>query len=228
MDVLGYDPYLSIDAAWGLSRWTHHASTVDEIFQQCDYITMHVPLNDDTRCMINSAAIAKMKAGVRILNFSRAELVDTTAMVEAVKSGKVGCYVVDFPTDDVLDVDGIVAIPHLGASTPESEDNCAIMASDELRWYLRDGTVHNSVNLPDVDGGRAEKNRVCIIHRNIPNMLTQFSGVFSAVGVNIENFLSKSKKDLAYTQIDFNSDIDDSVVENLRKVDGVIRVRVID
>ena len=227
MDVLGYDPYLSIDAAWSLSRWTHHAATLDEIFAQCDYITLHVPLNDETRGMIDSAAIAKMKDGVRILNFARADLVDGASIVDAVKNGKVGCYVVDFPTDEVLGVEGIVAIPHLGASTPESEDNCAIMAADELRWYLRDGTVRNSVNLPNLDGGRAEKNRICIIHKNIPNMLAQFSTVFSNAGINIENLLSKSKKDIAYTQIDFDSDVSDELVAALNAIDGIIRVRVI-
>ncbi len=227
MEVLGYDPYLSINAAWGLSRWTHHAATLDEIFTQCDYITMHVPLNDETRNTINAAAIAKMKPGVRILNFSRGGLVDDEAIVDAVKSGKVGSYVVDFPSDAVIGVDGIIAIPHLGASTPESEDNCAVMAADELRWYLRDGTVRNSVNLPDVDGGRVEKNRTCIIHKNNPGMLTQFSGVFANAGVNIENFLSKSKKDVAYTQIDYDFEMTDEVVNALKAIDGVIRVRVI-
>ncbi|MBE6754778.1 MAG: 3-phosphoglycerate dehydrogenase [Ruminococcaceae bacterium] len=227
MDVLGYDPYLSIDAAWSLSRGTHHAATLDEIYTQCDYITLHVPLNDETRGMIDSAAIAKMKDGVRLLNFSRAELVNGPAVVDAVKSGKVGCYVVDFPTDEVIGVDGIVAIPHLGASTPESEDNCAIMAADELRWYLRDGTVRNSVNLPNLDGGRAEKNRICIIHKNIPNMLAQFSTVLSGEGVNIENLLSKSKKDIAYTQIDFDSDVPAGIIEHLSAIEGVIRVRII-
>lgn len=227
MDVLGYDPYLSIDAAWGLSRWTHHAATLDEIFTQCDYITVHVPLNDETKNMIDATAISKMKPGVRILNFARGGLVNDEAIVDAVKSGKVGCYVTDFPSDAVLDVDGIVAIPHLGASTPESEDNCAVMAADELRWYLRDGTVRNSVNLPDVDGGRVDKNRICIIHKNVPNMLAQFSAVFSAEGINIENFLSKAKKDVAYTQIDYDYAIPQSVVDSLNKIDGVIRVRVI-
>lgn len=227
MDVLGYDPYLSIDAAWGLSRATHHAATLDEIFSQCDYITIHVPLNDETKNMIDAAAINKMKPGIRIINFARGGLVNDDAIVDAVKSGKVGCYVTDFPSDALIDVDGIVAIPHLGASTPESEDNCAVMAADELRWYLRDGTVRNSVNLPDVDGGRVEKNRICIIHKNIPNMLAQFSSVFSAEGINIENFLSKSKKDVAYTQIDYDFETPQSVVDNLKKIEGVIRVRVI-
>ncbi len=227
MDVLGYDPYLSIDAAWSLSRWTHHAATLDEIFTQSDYITIHVPLNDETKNMIDAAAISKMKPGVRILNFARGGLVNDEAIVDAVKSGKVGCYITDFPSDAVLDVDGIVAIPHLGASTPESEDNCAVMAADELRWYLRDGTVRNSVNLPNVDGGRVEKNRICIIHKNIPNMLAQFSAVFSAEGINIENLLSKSKKDTAYTQIDYDHETLQSVVDKLNAIDGVIRVRVI-
>ena len=227
MDVLGYDPYLSIDAAWGLSRWTHHAATLDEIFTQCDYITVHVPLNDETKNMIDAAAISKMKPGVRILNFARGGLVNDEAIVDAVKSGKVGCYITDFPSDALIDVEGIVAIPHLGASTPESEDNCAVMAADELRWYLRDGTVRNSVNLPDVDGGRVDKNRICIIHKNIPNMLAQFSAVFSAEGINIENLLSKSKKDTAYTQIDYDHESLQSVVDKLNAIEGVIRVRVI-
>ena len=160
MDVYGYDPFLSIDAAWGLSRSTTHANSLKEIFEQCDYITLHVPLNGETKGMINAEAIAQMKDGVRILNFSRAELVDSAAIVDAVTSGKVASYVVDFPTDEVLGVDGIVAIPHLGASTPESEDNCAVMAADELRSYLKYGSIRNSVNYPNLECGHIEDNRI--------------------------------------------------------------------
>lgn len=227
MEVLGYDPYLSVDAAWALSRKTRHAASLDEIFKECDYITIHVPCNASTKGMINAEAIAKMKDGVRILNFSRAELVDSEAIVEAVGSGKVACYITDFPTDEQLCVDGIVAIPHLGASTPESEDNCAVMAADELRSFIENGSIKNSVNYPELDCGAVEANRVCIMHRNIPNVISRISGVLSEAGINIENLLSRSKGDYAYTVMDYAGEITDDGKEKLAAVEGVIRVRVI-
>ena len=228
MDVYGYDPFLSIDAAWGLSRSTTHANSLKEIFEQCDYITLHVPLNGETKGMINAEAIAQMKDGVRILNFSRAELVDSAAIVDAVTSGKVASYVVDFPTDEVLGVDGIVAIPHLGASTPESEDNCAVMAADELRSYLKYGSIRNSVNYPNLECGHIEDNRICIMHKNIPNTLTQISGKISAEGINIENMLSKSKKDYAYTVIDYAGSLSADTIDAIKAIEGVIRIRVME
>jgi len=227
MEVLGYDPYLSIDAAWGLSRHTHHASSLDEIYAECDYITVHVPLNNETRHTFNADSIAKMKDGVRLINFSRGELADTQAVISAVNTGKVGCYVVDFPSDDVLGVDGIIAIPHLGASTPESEDNCAVMAADELSRYLKYGSIKNSVNLPELDCGRVEDRRICVIHRNIPNLLATLSGVLAGEGINIENMLSKSRGEYAYTVLDFAGDLSGAGLEAMKNVEGVIRVRVI-
>ena len=227
MDVYGYDPYLSVDAAWKLSRHIHHANTLDEIYAECDYITVHVPLVPDTKGMLNAAAFAAMKDGVRVLNFSRAGLVDSDAMLAALENGKVAAYVVDFPTDEMLGVQGVVAIPHLGASTPESEDNCAVMAANQLKAYLEDGNIINSVNFPDVDVPRAGDLRICVLHRNIPNMLAQISSVVSACGVNIASMTNKSRKDLAYTLLDVEGTVCDDVAEKIAAIDGVIRVRIL-
>ena len=227
MDVYGYDPYLSVDAAWKLSRHIHHANTLDEIYAECDYITVHVPLVPDTKGMLNAAAFAAMKDGVRILNFSRAGLVDSDAMLAALASGKVATYVVDFPTDEMLGVANVVAIPHLGASTPESEDNCAVMAANQLKAYLEDGNIINSVNFPDVNVPRAGDVRVCVLHRNIPNMLAQISSVVSACGVNIASMTNKSRKDLAYTLLDVEGAVADDVADKIAAIDGIIRVRVL-
>ena len=227
MDVYGYDPYLSVDAAWKLSRHIHHANTLDEIYAECDYITVHVPLVGDTKGMLNAAAFAAMKDGVRILNFSRAGLVDSDAMLAALESGKVATYVVDFPTDEMLGVANVVAIPHLGASTPESEDNCAVMAADQIKAYLENGNIINSVNYPDVNVPRTGDTRVCVLHRNIPNMLAQISSVVSACDVNIESMTNKSRKDLAYTVLDIVGDVTDDVAEKIAAIDGIIRVRIL-
>ena len=227
MDVYGYDPFLSVDAAWKLSRHIHHAATLDEIYAECDYITVHVPLVADTKGMLNAAAFAAMKDGVRILNFSRAGLVDSDAMLAALEAGKVAAYVVDFPTDEMLGVDNVVAIPHLGASTPESEDNCAVMAANQLKAYLEDGNIINSVNFPDVDVPRVGDVRVCVLHKNIPNMLAQISSVVSACGVNIEAMTNKARKDLAYTVLDIAGAVCDDVTEKIAAIDGIIRVRVL-
>ena len=227
MDVYGYDPYLSVDAAWKLSRHIHHANTLDEIYAECDYISVHVPLVADTKGMLNEAAFAAMKDGVRILNFSRAGLVDSDAMLAALAAGKVAAYVVDFPTDEMLGVDNVVAIPHLGASTPESEDNCAVMAANQLKAYLEDGNIINSVNFPDVDVPRTGDVRVCVLHRNIPNMLAQISSVVSACGVNIESMTNKSRKELAYTVLDVVGAVADDVTDKIAAIDGIIRVRVL-
>ena len=227
MDVYGYDPFLSVDAAWKLSRHIHHANTLDEIYAECDYITVHVPLVPDTKGMLNEAAFAAMKDGVRILNFSRAGLVDSDAMLAALEAGKVAAYVVDFPTDEMLGVQGVVAIPHLGASTPESEDNCAVMAANQLKAYLEDGNIINSVNFPDVNVPRAGDVRVCVLHRNIPNMLAQISSVVSACGVNIASMTNKSRKDLAYTLLDVEGAVCDDVADKIAAIDGIIRVRVL-
>ncbi len=225
MEVYGYDPYLSVDAAWKLSRHIVHATTLDEIYAECDYITVHVPLLPATKGMLGEAAFAAMKDGVRILNFARAGLVDSEAMLAALASGKVASYVVDFPTDEMLGVEGVLAIPHLGASTPESEDNCAVMAADQLRDYLENGNITNSVNYPDVKVPRVGDVRVCVLHRNVPNMLAQISSVLSATGVNIESMTNKSRKDYAYTVLDIIGSVADDVVGVIRSIDGVIRVR---
>ena len=227
MNVYGYDPYISVDAAWNLSRDIFHAQSLKVIFAECDYISLHLPLNKDTSGFINKEAFAQMKDGARILNFSRAALVNDADIVEALDSGRVAAYVVDFPTDEILGVEGVIAIPHLGASTPESEDNCATMAARQLIDFLENGNICNSVNLPDVEMPYSDYPRVCIVHRNIPNMLTQIAGLFAKANINIENMQNRSKKDYAYTMMDIVSDSFDEVVKEIEAVDGIIRVRVI-
>ena len=227
MTVYGNDPYLSVKSAWNLNHNAVYINDINEIYANCDYITIHVPLVDGTKKMINTDTIAKMKDGVRILNFSRAALVDDAAMINALQSGKVASYVTDFPTDEVLDVEGVIAIPHLGASTPESEDNCASMASKELIDYIENGNIVNSVNLPEVTMPRSGDNRVCVIHKNIPNMITKITGLVSDDGINIENLLNKSKGDYAYTMLDIGA-ADVAVLEKeINDIEGVIRVRII-
>ena len=227
MEVYGYDPYLSVDAAWSLSRSIHHAASMEQIFAECDYITVHVPLNDGTRGMIGKESIATMKDGVRILNFARGELVDSEAMIAALADGKVAAYVVDFPSDEMLCVENVIAIPHLGASTPESEDNCAMMAADELKAYLERGVIRNSVNFPAMDVEKSGDVRICVLHRNVPNMLAQISGVVSEAGVNIDTLTNRSKKDNAYTVLDIVGDVPANVIDGIQAIDGVIRVRKI-
>ncbi len=224
MEVYGYDPYLSVDAAWNLSRSIKHAKTLNEIYANCDYITIHVPLTDETKAMVCEESIATMKDGVRILNYSRAGLVSDADIIKALETGKVAAYVTDFPTDDVIGVNGVVAIPHLGASTPESEDNCAVMAANEIISFLETGSIKNSVNLPNVELGRAVNGRICVIHKNIPNMLTQISGLVSQADINIDNMINKSRKDYAYTVLDVACDnVPDAVMDAIGNVDGVIR-----
>lgn len=226
MKVLGYDPYLSVNSAWNLTQNAIHVLDINQIFEECDYITVHVPLNDATKGLINSKTIAKMKDGVRILNFARGGLVDSNDMIEALQTGKVAAYVVDFPSDEMLCVDGVIAIPHLGASTPESEDNCAKMAAAELIDYIENGNIVNSVNLPEISMPRSSKTRVCVIHKNIPNMLNAITSIVSENGVNIENMLNKSRGEYAYTMLDV-AEIDNAVSEKIEAIDGVIKVRVI-
>ena len=227
MTVLGYDPYLSVKSAWNLNHNAVHINDINEIFANCDYITIHVPLTDSTKNLINADTLAKCKEGVRILNFSRAALVNDADLKAALESGKVAAYVTDFPTDDVLGVDGVIAIPHLGASTPESEDNCAGMAAKELIDYIENGNIVNSVNLPEITMPRSGENRVCVIHRNIPNMLTAITGIFAGDNINIENLLNKSRGDYAYTMLDIGAADISAVAEKIGAIDGVIRVRVI-
>ncbi len=225
MDVYGYDPYLSVDAAWKLSRSVHHASSVAQLMAECDYITLHLPLTPDTRDTINADTIATMKDGVRILNFARGELVNSDAMKAALASGKVASYVVDFPSDEMLCVENVVAIPHLGASTPESEDNCAVMAADELKAYLEEGIIRNSVNFPAMENAKTTAVRVCVLHRNVPAMVAQISTLISENGINIDTMTNRSKKDNAYTVLDVESDVAEETLDKIRAIEGVVRVR---
>lgn len=227
MKVYGYDPYLSVKSAWNLNHNAVYINDINEIFAKCDYITIHVPLTDGTKNLVNAESIAKMKDGVRILNYSRAGLVNSADIKAALESGKVAAYVTDFPTEEVLDVDGVIAIPHLGASTPESEDNCASMAAKELIDYIENGNIVNSVNLPEVTMPRSGDHRVCVIHKNVPNMLTTITGIVAEDGVNIENLLNKSRGDYAYTMLDIGSADAQAVANEIKAIDGVIKVRVI-
>ena len=226
MEVYGYDPYLSVDAAWGLSRSIIHATSLDQIYANCDYITVHVPLTPDTKGMFNAAAFAAMPDGVRILNFSRADLVNIPDMKEALASGKVAAYVVDFPTEDILGVENVIAIPHLGASTPESEDNCAVMAVREIVDYIENGNIRNSVNLPNVEMAISGNAKICVIHKNAEGLLNNITAPVSAAGLNIENMVSKSKKDYAYTCLDVKGDAS-GIEAAIKAVSGVVSVRVI-
>jgi D-3-phosphoglycerate dehydrogenase len=227
MHVLGYDPYMSINAAWNLNRSVNRAITLEEIYEQSDYITLHVPLTETTNQMLNEKAFAAMKPGMHILNFSRSELVDYDALRKYIDNGTVVSYVTDFPGEEVLDMQNTICIPHLGASTPESEENCAVMAAKELKDYLENGNISNSVNLPSVELPKNFKARVCIIHKNVPSVLTQLSGVMSKIRVNIENMINKSRGDYAYTILDVAADVTPDTEEALKKIDNVIRVRVI-
>ena len=224
MTVYGYDPYLSVESAWELSRHIIHANSTKEIFENCDYISVHVPLLPATKNMIDAEAISSMKDGVRILNFSRDALVNSNDMLAALASGKVSVYVVDFPTDEMIGVDGVIAIPHLGASTPESEDNCAVMAASQVKDYLETGSIRNSVNLPAVDAGPVVHSRLCVLHKNIPHIITNITTYFSSLNLNIENLISKSRGDYAYAVVDFAGDID---LEAINAIEGVIKTRVI-
>ena len=226
MEVYGYDPYLSVDAAWGLSRSIHHARTLDEIYAVSDYITVHVPLTPDTREMVNAESIAKMKDGVRLLNFARGELMNTADVLAALESGKVAAYATDFASKELIGTKGVLVTPHLGASTPESEDNCARMAARELMDYLENGNIRNSVNMPAVSMPR-EGTRICILHKNVPNTISLFSGAAAKEGLNIENMSSKSKKDYAYTILDVTGDVTEQTVAAISSLGDVTRVRVI-
>ena len=229
MTVYGCDPYISIDAAWHLDSHIIPVKTRDEIYANCDIITLHVPLLDDTRKMINRDAIAQMKDGVVILNFARDLLVDDDALEEALKSGKVGRYITDFPNDRTAGMEGVVAIPHLGASTEESEDNCAKMAVKQVMDFLENGNIVNSVNYPNCDMGICNKAaRVTILHKNIPNTLSQFTSVFANENINISDLMNRSRGEYAYTMLDLDSIPSADAIEKLRKIDGVIRVREID
>ena len=228
MEVYGYDPYVSVDAAWNLSRHVKHISNVEDIYKECDYITIHVPALDSTKGMLNKAAFDLMKDGVKILNFARDVLVNDDDIKAALASGKVSRYVTDFPNPAVAGVEGIITLPHLGASTEESEDNCAVMAVNQIVEYIEHGNIKNSVNYPACDMGVcANAARVAINHKNIPDMLTRFTGVFSNKGINISDMVSKSKGDWAYSLLDVDEVISDDIVASLSAIAGVVRVRVI-
>ncbi|MDY3304685.1 MAG: phosphoglycerate dehydrogenase [Clostridia bacterium] len=226
MDVVGYDPFISVDAAWGLSQNIKKCSDLKVLASNCDYISMHLPLNDNTRGMVNDELFECMEPGTRLLNFSRGELVDTNALKKAIDSGIIASYVVDFPSEETLGMDNVINIPHLGASTPESEDNCAVMAANELLKYMKYGTIKNSVNYPNIELEMESKYRVTIAHKNIPNMLNNFSKIFADDNINIINMLNKSKKDNAYTIIDVDN-VPDSLSTELESIDGVCKVRII-
>lgn len=228
MEVYGYDPYLSVNAAWNLSRSVKHVLNVDDIYAECDYITIHVPLMDSTKGMINAVSIAKMKEGVILLNFARDLLANEKDVLEGLASGKIARYVSDFPNPTTAGQKGCIVIPHLGASTEESEDNCAVMAVAEMMDYLENGNIRNSVNYPACDMGVCTKaGRVAIFHRNIANMITQFTAEFGAKGINISELTNKSRGDVAYTMIDVESTPTGEIIEALEKIEGVFRVRIV-
>lgn len=228
MEVWGYDPYLSVDGALQLSRSVKHITDVNEIFADCDYITVHVPLTPDTKHIIDAKAIGMMKDGVRILNIARGELVDEAAMVQALESGKVARYVSDFASEEMLAQKNAIIMPHLGASTPESEDNCAKMAAFEVREFLEKGTIRNSVNFPNLKVPYEGGHRMCLIHKNVPNMIAQITSTLSSQDMNIENMGNRSRGDYAYTIVDVDKLPTDAVLNALRAVEGMIRVRAIE
>ena len=227
MEVIGYDPFMSVEAAWSVSKSIKRAVDFKEIYENCDYITLHLPYNKDTASMINTQTIAQMKDGVRILNFARAELVDPAAMKAALDEDKVAKYVCDFPNNDINVYKNVVCIPHLGASTPEAEDNCAVMAVNEIMDFLENGNVINSVNYPRVSLPRSTETRITVAHENKPNRLSQISNQVAKEGLNIENMLSGSKNDVAYTILDVNGDVNEAVKNDMEAIEGVIRVRII-
>ena len=228
LEVLGYDPYISVNSAWRLSRKIKHITDINEIFKDCDYITLHVPLTNDNKGMIGKDSIAEMKDGVVILNFARDLLVDDDEMEKALESGKVARYVTDFPNTKSAKMEKAIVIPHLGASTQESEDNCAVMAANELVDYLENGNIKNSVNFPSCDMGVCQaEGRVAILHKNVPNMIGQITSAFAKNGYNISDLTNKSKASRAYTLIDIESKASEKLVDELNAIDGVLKVRVI-
>jgi len=228
MDVYGYDPYISVGAAWNLRTEIKHLNTIEEVYETCDYITIHVPAMESTKGMINAEALAKMKDGVFILNFARDTLVDDDAMAAALESGKVAKYVMDFPNAKTVNMKNCVVTPHLGASTEESENNCAIMAVDELQDFLDNGNIRHSVNFPDLDAGICKtESRLACLHRNVPGMLSNITSTMSAENVNIANLSNKSRDKYAYTLIDLDERITDEALEALNNVPGMLRVRIV-
>ena len=227
MTVYGYDPYLSVDAALAMSRLIHRAMDLETIYKNCDYISVHVPQTPETKGMINTDSIHMMKGGVRIINLARGGLVNDDDMLEALESGKVGAYVTDFPNNKILQGKNVVAIPHLGASTPESEENCAVMAAAELSDYLKNGNIAHSVNLPDVSQPRVGGRRICIIHKNAPGAISAITSILTEAHLNIENMVNKGKKDVAYTLLDVTGNVTDDLAVKLGAIEPAIRVRVL-
>lgn len=226
MTVYGFDPFMSVNAAWRLSRDVIHADSIDDIFSNSDYISLNVPYTESTHHLLNAEAFQKMRQGVRIINESRAEVVDDEAMTEALKSGKVGKYVTDFPNKVILQAPNVIAMPHLGACTPESEDRCAVMAARELYDYLLNGNIKNSVNLPDVSLSRMGVCRLCVIHHNVPKMINRILDRLGA-DVNVEHMINKPRDSYAYTMVDLGSPIDEATAQSIRSMEHVLRVRVI-
>ena len=227
MNVIGCDPFLSIEGAWNLNHRVSRAATYDEVFEKSDYITLHVPATKDTKNMICAESISKMKDGVKIINLSRADLVNAGELKAALAEGKVSAYVTDFPTEEVINTPGVVAIPHLGASTEESEDNCAVMAARELDDYLKNGNIKNSVNYPNVEMPRSGAARICVLHQNVPSILTKITAAVADEGLNIENMTNKSKGENAYTVLDVSSTPSEDAIARISSVKGINRVRVI-
>ena len=228
MDVYGYAPFLSVDAALRLDRHVHVVKDIAELYKRADYITIHIHYTDKTRHMINAEAIGKMKRGVRFINLARGEIVEDEAMLSALDTGKVAAYVTDFPNNKLVRAPHVVAMPHLGASTPESEQNCAAMAVDELKDYLENGNIKNSVNFPDVRMDRSGVQRLCIVNRNVPAMLANITALLAKDRVNVENMTNKSRGDYAYTMVDLGTKVDEKVIQDVMALDGIIRVRVIE
>ncbi|MDR0426876.1 MAG: 3-phosphoglycerate dehydrogenase [Clostridiales bacterium] len=227
MNIIGYDPYISVESAWRVDRHIKKESDLNAFFSACDFITMHMPLTDATRAVINKDSVARMRDGVAILNFSRGELVDSAALIDAVKSGKVSRYVTDFPTDDMIDVPNIICMPHLGASTPEAEDNCAVMVAKQMADFFDNGNITNSVNIPPCSMARQGKSRITVFHKNIKNVINSITAEISAAGVNISNLMSQAKGDYAYLIVDLDETLPPQTLDKLRSTEGTIRIRVI-
>ncbi|MBO5224009.1 MAG: phosphoglycerate dehydrogenase [Clostridia bacterium] len=227
MKVIGYDPYISIDGAWHLDNHVIKETDLSALFAKCDYVTLHVPLTDSTRELVNKASIENMKDGIAILNFARGELVNNADIIEAVKSGKVSRYVTDFACDELLGVEDIICTPHLGASTPEAEDNCAVMVARQMVDFFENGNIVNSVNLPRCQVARQGKCRITVFHRNIKNVINSITTVISEEGVNIANLVSQSKGDYAYIIIDLDDSVNEHVIERIKSLDNIIRLRVL-
>lgn len=227
MEVYGYDPFLSVDAAWSLSRGVHHAASLDEIYANSDYITLHVPLTPDTKELVCAKTIAAMKDNVRILNFARGDLVNTADILAAINDGKVAAYATDFGNDELLGAPGVLVLPHLGASTPESEDNCAVMAVEEIRDYLENGNITHSVNMPAVSVPRSGRARITIIHKNVPNVISKITSTVASENINIDNMVNKSRGEYAYTMLDTDTDVSADAIAAIEALDETVRVRVI-